>query len=227
MARTNGTNHTRRTLEKPFRRSRLWAASLVRVAACTFVFAPLLAAWCLAKAAPANGSRSEAAGPSARPRAARASPAGFALKSPAFEAEGNIPAQFSCQGSDISPALSWTDAPSKTQSFALIVDDPDAPSGNWVHWVAYDLPRTLQALPEGIPKQENIPGGGVQGQNDFRKIGYGGPCPPPGKPHRYLFKLYALDSKLNLQPGAAKSDVEKAMKSHVLSKAELVGRFAR
>lgn len=151
----------------------------------------------------------------------------FALKSAAFEPGGLIPEQFSCQGSDISPALSWTDPPAKTQSFALIVDDPDAPAGTWVHWVAYDLPGTLRGLAQGVPKQEEVPGGGRQGVNDFEKLGYGGPCPPPGKPHRYFFKVYALDAKLNLKAGATKKDVESAMSGHILSKAELVGRFGR
>jgi Raf kinase inhibitor-like YbhB/YbcL family protein len=154
-------------------------------------------------------------------------PPGLALKSSAFESGRDIPAQFSCQGANVSPALSWTGSPSKTKSFVLIVDDPDAPSGTWVHWVVYDFPATVQSLSEGIPKQEALPGGGSQGVNDFHNIGYGGPCPPPGKPHRYFFKLYALDAKTNLKPGATKKEVEDAMKGHILSQAELVGRFGR
>jgi Raf kinase inhibitor-like YbhB/YbcL family protein len=178
-----------------------------------------------AKPATAANSASEAA--TAGTSMGNGPAAAFVLKSAAFESGGLIPEQFSCQGSDISPALSWTDPPAQTQSFALIVDDPDAPAGTWVHWVAFDLPGTLRGLSEGVPKQEEVPGGGRQGVNDFEKLGYGGPCPPPGKPHRYFFKVYALDAKLNLKAGATKKDVERAMSGHILSKAELVGRFGR
>jgi len=151
----------------------------------------------------------------------------FTLSSTAFPPGGDIPSKYTCSGADVSPALSWTDPPAGTQSFALIADDPDAPVGTWVHWVAYDLPAGARQLPEGVPKTDAIAGGGVQGQNDFRKTGYGGPCPPPGKPHRYYFKLYALDSKCNLKPGAAKKAVEQAMQGHILAQAEVMGRFQR
>ena len=161
------------------------------------------------------------------PTSPKPAPAGFALQSAAFRSGGDIPARFSCQAADVSPPLSWSDPPSNTQAFALIVDDPDAPSGTWVHWVAYDLPAAVHSLAEDVPKQEALPAGGAQGVNDFQKIGYGGPCPPPGKAHRYFFRLYALDAKTNLKPGASKKELENAMKGHVLSKAELVGRFAR
>jgi len=107
------------------------------------------------------------------------------------------------------------------------MDDPDAPSGTWVHWVVYDLPGITRSLPEDLPKQESLPTGGRQGMSSFEKVGYGGPCPPPGNPHRYFFKLYALDAKLSLKPGASKSTLEKAMQGHVVSKAELMGRFGR
>jgi Raf kinase inhibitor-like YbhB/YbcL family protein len=99
--------------------------------------------------------------------------------------------------------------------------------GTWLHWVLYDLPANAKELPEGVEKQEQLSNGALQGRNDFRKIGYGGPCPPPGKPHRYFFKLYALDAKLDLKPGASKGDVERAMKPHILGQAELVGRYGR
>lgn len=151
----------------------------------------------------------------------------FTLSSTAFPPGGEIPSKYTCSGADVSPALSWNDPPAGTQSFALIADDPDAPVGTWVHWVAYDLPASARQLPEGLPKTEAIAGGGVQGQNDFRKTGYGGPCPPPGKPHRYYFKLYALDSKLNLKPAATKKMVEAAMEGHILAQAEVMGRFQR
>jgi Raf kinase inhibitor-like YbhB/YbcL family protein len=149
------------------------------------------------------------------------------LKSTAFAAGGAIAKKFTCDGPDVSPALTWTEPPSGTKSFSLIMDDPDAPVGTWVHWVLYDLPATARELVENVPKSEELPSGARQGRNDFRKIGYGGPCPPPGPAHRYFFKLYALDSKLNLKAGGTKADVEKAMKGHVLAQAELVGRYGR
>lgn len=151
----------------------------------------------------------------------------FELKTAAFKPGGDIPTKFTCDGPDVSPALTWTDPPAETESFALIADDPDAPVGTWVHWVVYDVPASARQLPESVPKDGELQGGGRQGSNDFRKIGYGGPCPPPGKPHRYFFKLYALDTKLNLKPGATKNAVEQAMKDHILAQAELMGRYHR
>ncbi|HYN15098.1 MAG TPA: YbhB/YbcL family Raf kinase inhibitor-like protein [Terriglobales bacterium] len=156
-----------------------------------------------------------------------ASAMSFTLSSTAFQPGGDIPRKYTCEGPDVSPALTWTDPPAGTQSFALIADDPDAPVGTWVHWVAYDLPASARQLPEGVPKTEAISGGGAQGQNDFSKTGYGGPCPPPGKPHRYYFKLYALDSRLNLKPRATKKAVAQAMAGHILAQAEVMGRFQR
>jgi Raf kinase inhibitor-like YbhB/YbcL family protein len=149
------------------------------------------------------------------------------LKSSDFPAGATIPKQFTCAGADISPSFSWSDPPASTQSFALIADDPDAPAGNWVHWVVYNLPATLRALPQNFPKSEQANDGSHQGNNDFAKTGYNGPCPPPGKPHRYFFKLYALDTKLTLKPGASKKDVEAAMQGHILAQGQYVGRFSR
>jgi len=151
----------------------------------------------------------------------------FSLQSPSFSSGGAVPKKFSCEGSDTSPALQWGEPPANTQSFVLIADDPDAPAGTWTHWVAYDLPASLRQLPEGVPKQASLAQGGAQGINDFGKTGYGGPCPPSGKPHRYFFKLYALDAKLNLKPGADKRKVESAMQGHILGKAELMGTYQR
>lgn len=159
--------------------------------------------------------------------AGRATPVTFELKSSAFEPGGDIPQKFTCDGSDASPALSWTEPPPGTQSFALIADDPDAPAGAWVHWVVYNLPTSARQLPEGVPKDNELQGGGRQGLNDFEKIGYGGPCPPSGKPHRYFFKLYALDTKLNLKAKATKNVVERAIKGHILAQTELIGRYHR
>ncbi len=151
----------------------------------------------------------------------------FSLHSTAFKEGADIPRQYTCEGADISPALSWNEAPPKTQAFALIADDPDAPVGTWVHWVAWNIPAATRQLPENVSKTAELPGGGRQGNNDFRKIGYGGPCPPPGKPHRYFFKLYALDTTLDLKPGATKKDLEQAMKGHVVAEAQLMGKYQR
>lgn len=151
----------------------------------------------------------------------------ISITSSAFPTEGTIPKKFTCDGPDVSPALAWGGAPQTTQSFALIMDDPDAPVGTWVHWVLYDLPANTKELAENLLKQEQLPNGARQGRNDFRRIGYGGPCPPPGKPHRYFFKLYALDKKLDFEAGATKADVESAMKGHILAQGELLGRYGR
>jgi Raf kinase inhibitor-like YbhB/YbcL family protein len=143
----------------------------------------------------------------------------------AFPAGGSIPNQYTCDGKDLSPPITWNDPPAKTKSLALVVDDPDAPAGTWVHWVIYDLPAETRALPEGTPKQAELANGGRQGRNDFGKIGYNGPCPPRGPAHRYFFKLYALDAKTGLKPGASKSDLERAMKGHILAQADWMGKF--
>lgn len=155
------------------------------------------------------------------------SPMALKLTSPAFETGGTIPKKFTCDGPDVSPALKWSDPPSGTQSFAVIMDDPDAPMGTWVHWVLYDLPADARELPEGVPKQSELSSGARQGRNDFPHVGYGGPCPPRGPAHRYFFKLYALDGKTGLKAGATKADLEKAMKGHVLGQGELMGRYKR
>lgn len=149
------------------------------------------------------------------------------LSTPAFPAAGEIPKKFTCVGADVSPDLSWGDPPQGTRSFTLIMDDPDAPVGTFTHWVLYDLPANARQLPEAVNKGGEVAGGGRQGRNDFGRIGYGGPCPPPGKAHRYFFKLYALDTVLNLKSSASRGEVERAMKGHVLAQAELMGRFGR
>ncbi len=159
----------------------------------------------------------------ASPKAA----AKFELQTTAFQTGENIPPRFTCDGADVSPPLRWTEPPAGTASFALIVDDPDAPAGTWAHWLAYDLPATSRALAEGVAKSQKFPSGARQGSNDFERIGYGGPCPPPGKAHRYFFKLYALDKRLDLKAGATRQDLERAMKGHILARAELMGRYHR
>ena len=149
------------------------------------------------------------------------------ISSASFAAGEMIPKKFTCDGPDASPKLSWTEPPANTQSFALVMDDPDAPAGTWVHWVLFDLPAETRELAEGVAKQEQLANGARQGRNDFGKIGYGGPCPPPGNPHRYFFKLYALNVKLNLKAGATKADVEGAMRGHILAHAEMIGKYGR
>jgi Raf kinase inhibitor-like YbhB/YbcL family protein len=149
------------------------------------------------------------------------------LTSPAFGQGQPIPKKYTCEGPDLSPPLKWSDAPEGTKSFALICDDPDAPVGTWVHWVIYDIPASTTQLQEGVPKAETAPGGAKQGINDFKRIGYGGPCPPPGNPHRYFFRLYALDTELNLRGGATKGDLVKAMQGHILAEAQLMGTYKR
>ena len=152
----------------------------------------------------------------------------FLLSSSAFKDGEPIPGKYTCDGVDLSPPLAWSGAPAGTRSFALIADDPDAPGGTWVHWVLYNLPAEVPELPENIAKVEALDlGGARQGRNDFRRPGYGGPCPPPGPAHRYFFKLYALDTRLELKAGAQKKDVEAAMEGHVLGTAQLMGTYAR
>lgn len=149
------------------------------------------------------------------------------ITSTAFAEGQPIPEKYSCQGEDISPPLKWTNAPASTRSFVLIADDPDAPMGTWVHWVLYDLPATTNALPEDVARTQYIAGNARQGLNDFHRLGYGGPCPPPGKLHRYFFKLYALDRMPDLKPGATKKDVESTMKGHILAEGQLMGTYQR
>ena len=151
----------------------------------------------------------------------------FELTSPAFTDGAVIPKKHTCDGADVSPALRWADPPKGTRCFALIVDDPDAPMGTWVHWVLYNVPADLLELPEAVPPEDSFPNGMHQGINDFQRIGYGGPCPPPGKPHRYFFTLYAVNVMLNLKPRATKGQVLEASKGHIQAEAKLMGRYGR
>lgn len=150
----------------------------------------------------------------------------FQLRSDDIQDQQPIPTQHTCDGDDRSPALEWSGAPARTQAFALVVHDPDAPAGDWTHWLVFDLPRTTRALKPGAPASAHVDGG-AQGTNDFGKLGWGGPCPPPGSPHRYMFELYALDAPLGLSPGAKRAEVERAMRGHVLARAHLSGSYAR
>jgi len=150
----------------------------------------------------------------------------FELTSTAFAPGEPIPRKYSCDGEDISPPLQWSDPPQGTQSLALIADDPDAPLGTWVHWVLYNLPAEARALPEAVPPDAELPDGSRHGQNSWRRLDYGGPCPPSGT-HRYVFKLYALDMVLDLKAGASKKQVLKAMEGHILAQAEVMGVYSR
>jgi len=153
----------------------------------------------------------------------------FTLSSAAFKNGDAIPAKHTCDGVDVSPPLAWSGAPANTRTYALIVDDPDAPGGTWVHWVLYNLSGKATGLPESLSKMDTpveVPGT-LQGRNDFGRNGYGGPCPPPGKPHRYVFRLFALDAPLMLKAGVKKPDLERAMHGHVVGTAQLVGTYAR
>ncbi len=203
---------TSRNVSRTARRSWRFALGLC----CVFLFPILLATV-------ASCGNSE-------PRSAHAqgtSLSGFRIGSAAFKEGAAIPARFTCEGENVSPPLEWTEPPGGARSFALIVDDPDAPAGVWTHWVVYNLPAQARAMDENMPKQAELPGGGLQGQNSFGRMGYGGPCPPPGNAHRYFFRLYALDTLLSLEPGAAKEDVLAAAKGHIVGEARLMGRFKR
>jgi Raf kinase inhibitor-like YbhB/YbcL family protein len=148
------------------------------------------------------------------------------VRSPAFEEGGTIPRQYACDGEDVSPPLIWEPGPEGTRSIALIVDDPDAPRGTFVHWVLYDLPGHTQELPENMPRDKTLPNGAKQGPNGSGKIGYMGPC-PPSDTHRYFFRVYALDAMTNLQPGKSKADLLEIMEAHILAQGQIMGTYKR
>ncbi|HEX5410453.1 MAG TPA: YbhB/YbcL family Raf kinase inhibitor-like protein [Terriglobia bacterium] len=208
-------SHTPRCLDKLSRathRTRRFAAVLL----CTFLFV------LLAVAAVSCGNSSLRSAQRSDP-----SPSGFRIESAAFKQGAFIPPRFSCSGENVSPPLKWSNPPAVARSFTLIVDDPDAPAGTWTHWVVFNLPAQTRALDENAPKQDKLPKGGLQGLNSFGSVGYGGPCPPPGKTHRYFFRLYALNTVLSVHPGADREDVLSALKGHTLGEADLIGRFKR
>ena len=149
------------------------------------------------------------------------------LTSSAISEGATIPKKHTADGADVSPPLQWQGAPPTAKSFALICDDPDAPRGTWVHWVFFNLPADKNELSEGAPTTATLTGGARQGKNDFGKLGYGGPSPPKGKPHRYFFKIYALDAVLDLKEGATKAQLEKAMAGHILAQGQLMGTYGR
>jgi Raf kinase inhibitor-like YbhB/YbcL family protein len=150
----------------------------------------------------------------------------FSLISPAFASDALIPAKYTCDGKNLSPALTWEAPPTATKSLVIIADDPDAPGKTFTHWVLYDLPPKTRQLPEGLPPQPFLATGGGHGKNDFGKYGYGGPCPPSGT-HRYVFKIFALDQLLDLPAGATKAEVIAGMAGHILASGEWVGKYSR
>lgn len=161
------------------------------------------------------------------PVSAGGPPMSLTISSSAFSNGGTIAKKFTCDGPDVSPPLTWTEPPPATKSFALLVDDPDAPVGNWSHWAMWNLPVSSRGLPEAVSKEVSLPDGTEQGKNDFGKTGYNGPCPPPGKPHRYYFKLFALDTRLDLKVGSRKKELETAMKAHIVAQSEWMGTYGR
>lgn len=154
-------------------------------------------------------------------------PATMSLTSPAFAEGAEIPKRFTCDGDNRSPPLAWSDPPEGTRALALVMDDPDAPGGTFTHWLVYDLSADARSLPEGVPAGRELPGGGMQGENDFGRTGYGGPCPPRGEQHRYRFAIYALDAPLDLPPGAGRAAVLEAIASHALARGMLTGTYRR
>jgi Raf kinase inhibitor-like YbhB/YbcL family protein len=159
--------------------------------------------------------------------AAPAAKAGFTLTSPSFENGKKIPARYTCDGENVSPELNWINPPDATQSFALVCHDPDAPGGDWVHWVIYMRSGDRRRLPENLPNDQFLQGVGVQGKNDFGKYGYGGPCPPRPAEHRYFFILFALDKRLDIQPGITRTELEAIIKDHITGHTQLMGRYKR
>lgn len=151
----------------------------------------------------------------------------LAISSSAFKPGASIPRLYTCDGKDVSPPLSWSGIPAGTRALAVTCDDPDAPAGNWVHWVIFNIPASAASLPEGVVPKEALQDGSRQGRNDFGRIGYGGPCPPQGRPHHYLFTLYALDREIALQAGCRKADLFAAMKGRILQTANVSGTYGR
>lgn len=151
----------------------------------------------------------------------------ISITSEAFRNGDAIPAEYTCDGRGISPPLSWSGIPAGTKSIVLVMDDPDAPRGTFVHWVLFNIPAETKKLPGGVPESKTLPNGSRHGITDSGRTGYSVPCPPPGKPHRYYFKVYALDTKLDLPAGATRANVERAMEGHILAKGELMGKYGR
>ncbi len=159
--------------------------------------------------------------------ASPATAASLQINSSAIRSGGRIPTVFTCQGADKSPPLGWSGVPRGTKALAIIVEDPDAPGGTFFHWIAFNIPPASSGLKEGVPNRAELADGATQGTNSFGRVGYGGPCPPPGPPHHYHFRLFALDERVHLGPGAGASELEQAMHGHIKASAELVALFGR
>lgn len=187
----------------------------MEIVACKSVFAKWSKAFAVALAIAVSGP------------AERARSEDMKISSDAFPEGGTIPKEHSCDGADRSPRLAWEGAPSGTRAFALICEDPDAPMGLFTHWVIYDIPAAATGLAAGVAKDKSLPDGSRQGKNDFGRIGYGGPCPPRGSNHRYTFKLFALSAPVDLEPGASRGALLKAVKGKTLAEAQVMGRFGR
>jgi Raf kinase inhibitor-like YbhB/YbcL family protein len=151
--------------------------------------------------------------------------ASLSVSSSAFSPGDVIPPRYTCLGDNVSPPLEWSDPPAGTRTIAILCDDPDSPSGDWVHWVLFNLPPDARQLPENLSPTAHLPNGAVQGVNDFHEHGYGGPCPPPGKPHRYNFTVFALDTELRLSSKATKKELVRAAHGHILAQGKLTGMF--
>jgi len=149
------------------------------------------------------------------------------LSSPSFQEGATIPTKHTADGDNVSPALEWSGAPGNVKSFALVCEDPDAPRSTWIHWVLYNLPADAKEMPEAMPPDAKLPSGALHGVNDFGNPGYGGPAPPRGKPHRYVFKLFALDDLLKLPEKATRAQLEQAMKGHLLASAQVMCKYGR
>jgi len=210
-----------------------WAAAAWSVVAGAGVgllgsVAASVAAPATARAAAAPEADQDAEPGSFDPDAGKGVEMSFQLHAPAFAEGTTIPARFTCDGADLSPELIWTDPPEQTKSLCLLMDDPDAPAGIWTHWMLWNLPDSARALPEGVVRALEGPAGSRQGTSDFRRPGYGGPCPPPGPAHRYYFKLFALDGPLVLKAGATRKEFDAALrKRKILGQATCMGRYAR
>ncbi len=151
----------------------------------------------------------------------------ISISAESFGTGNSIPDEYTCKGKNVSPALSWSGVPASAKSLALIMDDPDAPGETFVHWVLFNIPPESKNLSKGIPGNKTLADGSRHGSNDFDGWGYGGPCPPPGKPHRYYIRIYALDKIIDLKPGATGAELEEAMSGHILAKGETMGKYPR
>ena len=173
-----------------------------------------------------RGTAPQSQANSVSPKPPSAAEPQLTVNSVAFKAGTAIPRQYTCDGINISPPIEWSGTPGTARTIALIADDPDAPAGTWIHWVLYNLPAENIGLVENLPASENLKAAGLQGRNDFKQIGYGGPCPPSGT-HRYFFKIYALDAELPLKAGATRGELEKAMAGHIVAQGQLMGTYRR